>query len=114
MNQIVLTGYLAREVEVEQHRGGHLVGRTLLLVRRGRQERGPAADLVPIVVRGRAEVLAVAESGRGRARVGDRPAVGDLPGGVRGPVRAGRAGDGAGRRLAGRSRASCSWSSRSS
>jgi len=61
MNEVVLVGYLAREVEVEQHRGGHLVGRTLLLVRRGRQERGPAADLVPIVVRGRAEVLAVAE-----------------------------------------------------
>jgi single-stranded DNA-binding protein len=61
MNQVVLTGYLAREVEVEQHRGGHLVGRTLLVVPRGRQGRGPAADLVPIVVHGRAEVLAVAE-----------------------------------------------------
>ncbi len=61
MNQVVLVGYLAREVEVEQHRGGHLVGRTLLVVPRGRQGRGPGADLVPIVVRGRTEVLAVAE-----------------------------------------------------
>ena len=61
MNQVVLVGYLAREVEVEQHRGGHLVARTLLMVSRGRQGRGPGADFVPIVVRGRAEVLAVAE-----------------------------------------------------
>jgi len=61
MNQIVLTGYLAREVEVERHRGGHLVGRTLLVVPRGRQGHGPGADLVPIVVRGRAGVLALAE-----------------------------------------------------
>jgi single-stranded DNA-binding protein len=61
MNEVVLVGYLAREVEVEQHRGGHLVGRTLLMVPRGRQGRSPGADLVPIVVRGRAEVLAVAE-----------------------------------------------------
>jgi single-stranded DNA-binding protein len=60
VNQVVLVGYLAREVEVEQHRGGHLVGRTLLVVPRGRQGRGPGADLVPIVVRGRADVLAVA------------------------------------------------------
>ena len=61
MNEVVLVGYLAREVEVEQHRGGHLVGRTLLVVPRGRQGRGPGADHVPIVVSGRAEVLAVAE-----------------------------------------------------
>jgi hypothetical protein len=61
MNEVVLVGYLAREVEVEQHRGGHLVGRTLLMVPRGRQARGSSADLVPIAVRGRAEVLAVAE-----------------------------------------------------
>lgn len=61
MNQIVLVGHLAREVEVEQHRDGHLVGRTLLVVPRGRQGHSPGADLVPIVVRGRAEVLAVAE-----------------------------------------------------
>jgi hypothetical protein len=61
VNLVVLVGYLAREVEVEQHRGGHLVGRTLLVVPRGRQGCGPGADLVPILVRGRAEVLAVAE-----------------------------------------------------
>ena len=61
MNEVVLVGYLAREVEVEQHGGGHLVGRTLLVVPRGRLGRGPGADLVPIVVRGRAELLAVAK-----------------------------------------------------
>src|SRR5215472_15897908 len=61
MNEVVLVGYLTREVEVEQHRGGHLVGRTLLVVPRGRRGRGPSADLVPIVVRGRAGVLPVAE-----------------------------------------------------
>src|SRR5215472_17250772 len=61
MNEVVLVGYLAREVEVEQHCGGHLVGRTLLVVPRGRQGRGPNADLVPIVVRGRREGLLVAE-----------------------------------------------------
>jgi single-stranded DNA-binding protein len=59
VNQVVLVGYLAREVEVEQHRGGHLEGRTLLVEPRGRQGRGPGADLVPIVVHGRREVLAV-------------------------------------------------------
>jgi single-stranded DNA-binding protein len=61
MNEVVLVGYLAREVEVEQHRGGNLVGRTLLVVPRGRRGRGPSADLVPIVVHGRAAVLVVAE-----------------------------------------------------
>jgi single-stranded DNA-binding protein len=39
MNRVVLVGYLAREVEIEQHRGGHLVGRTLLVVPRGRHGR---------------------------------------------------------------------------
>ena len=61
MNQVVLVGYLAREVEVEQYRGGHLVDRTLLVVPRGRRGQGPGADLVPIVVRGRTEVPALAE-----------------------------------------------------
>ncbi len=65
MNQVVLVGYLAREVEVEQDRGGHLVGRTLLVVPRGRRGRGPGADFVPIVVHGRVNVLAVAELGAG-------------------------------------------------
>src|SRR5215472_8645583 len=60
MNQVVLVGYLAREVEVEQHRSGHLVARTLLVVPRGRHGRRPGADFVPIVVFGRVNVLAVA------------------------------------------------------
>ncbi len=60
MNEVVLVGYLAREVEVEQHRGAHLVGRTLLVVPRGRRGRGADADFVPIVIYGRAHVLAVA------------------------------------------------------
>ena len=113
MNLIVLVGYLAREVEIEQRRGGHLVGRTLLMVPRGRQGRGPDADLVPIVVRGRAEVLAVAELDAGvRVWVTGRLTA-TVPGGVRGPVRRGGAGDGAGRRLAVRSSPGCRWSSRS-
>lgn len=36
------------------------MGRTLLVVPRGRQGRGPGADFVPIVVYGRVNVLAVA------------------------------------------------------
>src|SRR5215472_516953 len=91
MNEVVLTGYLAREVEVEQHRGGHLMGRTLLLVPRGRQGRGPSADLVPIVVRGRAR------GGGGGAGVGARRAGGAGGGGGGGPVRGGGGERGPGR-----------------
>ena len=58
MNRVVLVGYLARQVSVEQHRGGRSVGRTLLVVPRGRGGRARGADFVPVVVQGRANVLA--------------------------------------------------------
>ena len=43
MNHVVLVGYLAREVEVEQYRGGHLMGETRLVVARGRRVQAPGA-----------------------------------------------------------------------
>src|SRR5438094_805274 len=65
MNRVVLVGYLARQVSVEQHRGGHLVGRTLLVVPRGRTGRARGPDFVPVVVQGRANVLAAVQLAAG-------------------------------------------------